>query len=132
MSEPVPAKRRRGAQPGNQNAKNNRGNLNPRPNLGNRGGKGAPKGNQFARKPCRLASAILIDDYKNDPEARSWIEQHREQLDSLTLYDEKRLDRATRDGHFGLTPERLAERGAELRYGLARLPGYSLEEAIAA
>ena len=132
MSEPVPVKRRRGAQPGNQNAKNNRGNHNPRRNIGNRGGKGAPKGNQFARKPCRLASTILIDDYQNDPEARSWIEQHREQLDSLSLYDEKRLDRATRDGHLGLTPERLAERAAELRYGLVRMPSRPFEEAVAA
>lgn len=132
MSEPVPIKRRRGAQPGNQNAKNNRGNPNPRRNLCNRGGKGAPKGNQFARKPCRRASAILIDDYKNNVEARAWIEEHRAALDSLNLYDEKRPDRATRDGQLGLTPERLAERGAELRCGLAYLPEEVPEEAIAA
>src|SRR5437016_3105464 len=72
MSESVPRKRRRGAQPGNQNAKNNRGNLHPRRNRGNRGGKGAPNGNQFARKPCRSASTILIEDYKNNSEACSW------------------------------------------------------------
>lgn len=132
MSEPVPDKRRRGGQPGNQNAKNNRGNARPRRNIGNRGGKGAPAGNQFARKPCRLASAILFEDYKNDLEARRWIEEHRCLLDSLHLYDEKRVDRATRDGYLGLTPERLAEQGAELRFGLAQLPEDGPEEAIAA
>jgi len=132
MSESVPRKRRRGAQPGNQNAKNNRGNLQPRRNCGNRGGKGAPKGNQFARKPCRLASTILIDDYKNNSEACAWIEKHRAALDSLKLYDEKRADRATRDGRLGLTPERLAERGAELRFGLVHLPEEWRGEPLAA
>ncbi len=132
MSEPVPIKRRRGGQPGNQNAKNNRGNPNPHRNFGNRGGRGALKGNQFACKPCRSASAILFEDYKNDSEARNWIEEHRALLDSLKLYDEKRVDRATRDGHLGLTPERLAEQGAELRFGLAQLPDEPLDEAIAA
>jgi hypothetical protein len=132
MSEPVPVKRRRGGQPGNQNAKQNRGNTKPRPNFGNRGGNGAPKGNQFARKPCRLASVILFEDYQNNAEARGWIEAHRAQLDALNLCDEKRVDRATRDGHLGLTPDRLAEQGAELRFGLARFPDDLLDEAIAA
>ena len=132
MSEPVPIKRRRGAQPGNRNAKHNRGNPNPPRNFGNRGGKGAPKGNQFACKPNRLASAILFEDYQNNSEALRWIEAHRAQLDSLNLYDEQRIDRATRDGRLGLTPERLVEQGAELRFGLVRLPGEFLDEAIAA
>lgn len=122
MGGPVHSTRRRGAQPGNQNAKNNRGNPTPRRNFGNRGGRGAPKGNEFARKTCRRASAILIQDYKDDPEARSWIEEHREALDSLNLYDEQRPDRATRDGRLGLTPERLAALGAEVRFGLVRRP----------
>lgn len=132
MSEPVSTRRHRGGQPGNQNAKNNRGNPRPRPNFGNRGGKGAPKGNKFARKACRRASAILTDDYKNDADACAWIEQHVTQLDSVHLYDERRLDRATRDGHLGLTPERLAELGLERRYGLVLLPADPFEDAIAA
>jgi len=132
MSEPVLIKRSRGGQPGNHNAKNNKGNSNPRRNLGNRGGKGAPEGNQYARKPCRLASARLFEDYKNDAEALRWIEEHRTLLDSVKLDDEKRVDRATRDGHFGLTPERLVEQGAELRFGLVELPAEFLDEAIAA
>jgi len=132
MSEPVSIKRRRGAQPGNQNAKHNRGNRTPRRNFGNRGGQGAPKGNQYARKPDRSASAILFEDYQNDSEARRWIEEHRALLDCLEICDEKRVDRATRDGHLGLTPERLAEQGAELRFGLTRLPEELLDEAMAA
>lgn len=122
MSESVPTKRRRGAQPGNQNARSNRGNSNPRRNLGNRGGKGAPKGNQFARKPCRSASTILFEDYKHNSEARTWIEEHRELLDSVEICDEKRIDRATRDGHLGLTPENIAERRGELQWGLCSSP----------
>lgn len=132
MSEPVPIKRRRGGQPGNQNAKHNTGNPKPRRNFGNRGGKGAPQGNDFARKPCRMASEILFEEYKKNSEARHWIEEHRVQLDSLKLYDEKRLDRATRDGRLGLTPERLAEKNAELRFGLVRLPEEVVEEGLAA
>ena len=120
MSQPVPAKRRRGAQPGNQNSKHNRGNRNPRRNLGNRGGKGAPKGNQFARKPARPASAILSEDYQNSSEALRWIQEHRAALDGVEICDEKRIDRAMRDGHLGLTPDRLAERGLELRFNLYR------------
>ncbi len=132
MSEPVLVNRRRGGQPGNQNAKSNRGNPQPRRNFGNRGGRGAPMGNEFARKPRRVSSAILFEDYKNDSEALRWIEEHRAQLDSLDLYDEQRIDRATRDGHLGLTPERLAEQGAELRFGLVRLSSEFLDEAMAA
>lgn len=132
MSEPIPVKRRRGGQTGNQNAKNNRGNAKPRLNLGNRGGKGAPEGNQYARKPCRSASTILFEDYKNNSEARKWIEEHRALLDSVKIDDEKRVDRATRDGHLGLTPDRLAERGAELRFGLWSLPSDALDQDIAA
>src|SRR5438132_8622944 len=82
-SEPLSIKRRRGGQPGNQTARNNAGHPRPRRNFGNRGGKGAPKGNHFARKPRRLASAILFEDYRNNTEARTWIENHRALLDSL-------------------------------------------------
>lgn len=132
MNEPVPVKRRRGAQPGNQNSKNNSGNSHPRRNFGNRGGKGAPKENQYAFKPRRSASAILIDDYKNNSEALSWIEEHRRVIDSLQLCDERRIDRATRDGHLGFTPERLAQRGEELRVGLWSAPLEELNESLAA
>jgi hypothetical protein len=132
MSIPVSAKRRRGAQPGNQNSKNNKGNSHPPRNFGNRGGKGAPQGNQYACKPRRSASAILIDDYKSNSEALSWIEEHRMLIDALDLGDEKRVDRATRDGHFGFTPERLAERGAELRAGLCSAAVEELNESLAA
>jgi hypothetical protein len=48
------------------------------------------------------------------------------------LDDEKRVDRAARDGHLGLTPERLVEQGAELHFGLVQLPDEFLDEAIAA
>src|SRR5437764_14351186 len=98
MSEPVLIKRSRGGQPGNHNAKSNKGNSNPRRNLANRGGKGAPERNQYARKPCRLASAILFEDYKNDAVALRWIEEHRTRLDSVRLEHEQRGDRATCDG----------------------------------
>lgn len=132
MGEPVPTRRRRGAQPGNRNSKKNKGNTHPRRNFGNRGGNGAPKENQYACKPGRSASAILIDDYKNNSEALSWIEEHRMAIDSLELGDEKRIDRATRDGHLGLTPERLAQRGQELRAGLWSGPDEELNESLAA
>jgi hypothetical protein len=132
MSESVSARRCRGAQPGNQNSKHNRGNSHPRRNFGNRGGKGAPRENQYACKPRRSASTILIDDYKNNSEALSWIEEHRIVIDSLELGDEKRIDRATRDGHLGLTPERLAQQGAELRVGLWSAPLEELNESLAA
>ena len=132
MSEPVVVPRRRGAQPGNQNSKNNRGNSRPRRNFGNRGGKGAPRGNHYACKPRRSSSAILIDDYRNNEEAMNWITQHLEMIDSVELGDEKRVDRATRDGHMGLTPERVAQRSEELRFGIFVGPFEDSSEDLAA
>lgn len=129
MSDLVPIKRRRGGQPGNKNAKHNSGNRNPRRNWGNRGGKGASKGNQFACKPHRSVSVILSEDYKHDFEALQWIAAHSAVLDALNIQDEKRVERAIRDAQLGLTPERLGEKCAELRHGLAQLPDALLDNA---
>jgi hypothetical protein len=51
-------KRRRGGQPGNKNAKGNRGNTRPRTNASARRG-GAPLGNRNACKRRTLASELL-------------------------------------------------------------------------
>src|SRR6185369_6588601 len=83
MNETIPAKRRRGGQPGNQNAQGNCGNPRPRRNLGNRGGCGALPGNQHARRRSRNLPAILLVEYQNDCEAREWIEANRDALASL-------------------------------------------------
>jgi len=129
MSDLIPVKRRRGGQPGNKNAKHNLGNPNPRRNWGNRGGKGAPKGNQFACKPYRSVSVILSEDYKHNFEALQWIAAHSAALDTLNIQDEKRVERAIRDAQHGLTPEHLAEKCIELHHGLAQLPDALLDNA---
>ena len=58
----TPAKRRRGGQPGNKNAQGNRGNVCARGKLRNRGGRGAPLGNQFARKSRTLGAELLVQE----------------------------------------------------------------------
>ena len=66
MIENTPIKRHRGAQPGNKNAKGNRGNSRPRPNYGNRGALVRPPGISLpdesqsisARHSCRSTLKI--------------------------------------------------------------------------
>lgn len=117
MNETKPAKRRRGGQPGNQNAQGNCGNPRPRRNFGNRGGSGAPTGNQHARRRPRNLQAILLVEYQNDCEAREWIEANREALASLgdenTCTDPVEIAK-----YLHLTPEYIAECGREFEYGL--------------
>ena len=105
MTPSIPAKRRRGGQPGNQNAK------------GNRGGKGAPFGNQYARKELPPASETLRREYPQ-PEAVEWISAHKKEIDASQLPTGGLRDRALYSGFVGITPERLAEKKLELRYRL--------------
>jgi hypothetical protein len=113
-----PAKRRRGGQPGNQNAKGNRGNPNPRPNYGNRGGRGAPRGNQNARKRPSPPHEILLQQYRDDQEAAEWIKAHSAELCDPSFTDDDHRDRALYDGFCGITPEYLAEKRKEYRLRL--------------
>ena len=117
MSNTTPAIPRRGGQPGNQNAKGNCGNPHPRCNLGNRGGKGAPRGNQNARKKPRGLQAILLAEYQGNLEAREWIEANREALASVSG-EERGTDAVDIAIHQRLTPEYIAERGREFEFGL--------------
>lgn len=118
MTPEVPTKRCRGGQPGNKNAKGNRGNRKARGKRGNRGGKGAPRGNQFARKRRTLA-AELLKEFQHCPEALAWIESNAEVLRSIEVSDDGRLAFSV---YLGLTPEALAEKGQEYRYGLYSEP----------
>jgi hypothetical protein len=120
MTTDNPTKRRRGGQIGNQNAKGNRGNLTARRHCfehGNRLG-GAPFGNQNARKRPAAPHAILLEDYKNQPEATAWIEAHKEVLKDASFTADDQRDCAVYSGYCGLTPESLAESGQEYRLGL--------------
>ena len=118
MTPEVHTKRRRGGQPGNKNAKGNRGNLRARGRAGNRGGKGAPPCNQFARKRLTLA-AELLREFQHCPEAVAWVRSHAERLRSLDVAEDSRLSFSVSRG---LTPDALAEKGQEYRYGLYRNP----------
>ena len=117
MNESTPAKRRRGGQPGNQNAKGNCGNANPRRNYGNRGGQGAPTGNQYARRRPRGLSYALLAEYQNDREAREWIEANHAALASFSS-DEAGTDAADIAMHQGLIAEDIAAHGREYEFGL--------------
>jgi hypothetical protein len=130
MTDNTPAKRGRGAQPGNQNAKGNRGNSRPRRNVGNRGGKGAPRGNQYTRKRPRGLAAMLLE-YRNDSEAREWIEANRDVLESLTE-DDSGTDAVDIAIHTRLTPECITERGREFELGLFTKPELESERRLAA
>lgn len=117
MNKSIPAERRRGGQPGNQNAQGNCGNPRPRRNLGNRGGGGAPTGNQYARRRPRDLQAILLVEYQNDSEAREWIEANRDALASLA--DENiGTDPVDIAKYLHLTPEYIAACGREFEFGL--------------
>lgn len=115
MTQDFPAKRRRGGQPGNKNAKGNRGNHNPLRNFLNRGG-GAPLNNQNACKKRLESHEILLQEYKHIPEAVEWINLHLAELrDSI---DDENRDRAIYFSHLGLTPESLVQRGLEYQLGV--------------
>jgi len=118
MAEDTPTKRRRGGQPGNQNAKDKRGgNRTSRRHrfaCGNRLG-GAPIGNKNALKKRPPAHVTLLQQFADNSEAAKWINDHAEELDAAGLRDDDERDRATFDGFLGLTPEALAESGQEYR-----------------
>lgn len=122
MNDSVPARRRRGGQLGNQNAQGNCGNLRPRRNFGNRGGKGAPTGNQRARRRPRNLQAILLVEYQNNREAREWIEANRDALAGL-MGEDTRTDPVDIARYLHLTPENIAARGREFEFGLFVKPG---------
>ncbi len=107
--------KRRGAQPGNQNAKGNRGNSRARGKPGNRGG-GAPFGNQNARRKPKSPIESLKREYRYSAEAIEWLERHAGQLSGFA--DDNRRDAALYSAHCGLTPEALAEKGREYVLGL--------------
>ncbi len=118
MIQHLPAKRRRGGQPGNQNAKSNRGNSNPRRNVGNRGGKGAPLGNQYANKKKCTPDVILLRDYQHNLEAVEWIKANASKLRDAAFTEDDHRDRALYDCYRGLTLEAIAESGQEYRQGI--------------
>jgi hypothetical protein len=113
-----PTIRRRGGQPGNQNAKGNRGNRNARGKLGNRGGRGAPHGNQFARKRWTL-DAELLKEFRHCPEAMAWVQSNADKLRAFDMSDDSRL---AFNVYLGLTPEALADSRQEFRFGLYYIP----------
>jgi hypothetical protein len=119
MISELPTKRRRGGQPGNQNANSNRGNRSARGKVGNRGGKGAPCGNQFACK-SRTLEAELLKEFQHCPEAVAWVQSNAERLREISVADDNRI---AFGAYLGLTPEALAARGQEYRYGLYCDPG---------
>lgn len=116
LTNTTPIKRRRGGQPGNQNAKNNRGNPRPLRNTSAMRG-GAPLGNQNARKKITLA-VELLREYAGEAEARAWIEANRTALESIGVQGTEQRDRALYDGSRGLTPEALCASGREYALGL--------------
>lgn len=122
MSSNIHTKSRRGAQPGNQNAKGNRGNQRPRPNYGNRGGKGAPKGNQYARSKARTLGHVLFAEYQSIAEARVWLEANSELLHGIAADCGGTSDPVDIAIFCGLTPEDIAEKGMEMAFGLFSFP----------
>lgn len=127
MIDSSSVKRRRGAQPGNQNAKGNRGNSHPRRNFGNRGGAGAPAGNQFARRRPLNLGAALLPEYAHDPEARAWIEAHFELLQALPDESARPTNPIDIAQCFGLTPESIIEKRREYELGLYTSAEHAVE-----
>jgi hypothetical protein len=122
MTSEIPAKnRRRGGQPGNQNAKGkgggNRTNRRHRFATGNRLG-GAPFGNRNARKRSKLKHQIVLDDYPHSSEAAEWIREHASELDDADFTADDERDRGLFDGYLGLTPEALSANGLEFKLRL--------------
>lgn len=114
-------KRRRGGQPGNQNAKGNCGNRRARGKPGNRGG-GAPAGNQNARRRSKTVLEFLRREYRHLPEADVWLLQNAEALNRANLHDDEQRDAALFAAFGGMTPEELAAQGREFRLGLYAMP----------
>lgn len=129
LKEYTPTKRRRGAQPGNQNAKGNRGNPCPRLNRGNRGGTGAPIGNRYALKRPRGLGALMLE-YRNNREAREWLEANSDRL--ATVIDSEATDAVDIAVHTRITPDTIAARGREYEFGLFINPDQDSEESMAA
>ncbi len=102
-NQSIPTKRKRGAQLGNKNAKGNRGNHSARGKSGNRGGKGAPVGNQFARK-LQTFESELLKEYRANTEALAWIQANSESLRDLEVCTDSVLDAAV---FLGLSVEHL-------------------------
>ena len=127
MIDGTSVKRRRGAQPGNQNAKGNRGNSRPRRNYGNGGGSGAPVGNQLARRRPLNLGAALLPEYAHDPEARAWIEAHFELLQTLPDESARPANPIDIAQALGLTPESIIDKGREYAFGLYTSPDPELE-----
>jgi hypothetical protein len=123
----IPLKRRRGGQHGNQNAKGNRGNPHPRPNYGNRGGRGAPRGNQYARRKPLLPHEIFIRDY---PEFQEWFLNHAAEVNTASITLDDQRDPALYSAHKGLTLDRIVEEGLEYTYGCFTIPEDLLESAV--
>jgi hypothetical protein len=109
------SKRRRGGQPGNRNARGNRGNARPRPNWGNRG-------NRTPRAGRVGPLDVLLKDYARSPEATEWLRAHAAELQACDFVDDGRRDRALYDAFRGLTPEALASSGREYRCGVYAPP----------
>lgn len=115
MTQDFPAKRCRGGQPGNKNAKGNRGNHHPFRNYGNRGG-GAPLNNQNACQKRLGFYESFLQEYQHIPEAVEWINLHSAELRDFTVNNSQ--DRAIYFSHLGLTPESLVQRGLEFQLGV--------------
>ena len=120
MTAELPAKRRRGAQPGNQNAKGKGGNRTERRHRFARGNRlgGAPLGNQNARKDRAPLHSTLLEQFKRDPEAVAWIKANAAKRDEAAFKDDDERDRALYDGYLGLTPETLSAKGLEFKLRL--------------
>lgn len=126
---PVPtSKPKRGGQPGNHNARGNRGGA-PRGNknaLGNRGG--APRGNRNACKKLKAPHLILLEDYEHCPEAAAWIEAHADALDEAIFTDDDHRDRALFAVYLGQTVEAIIRNGKEYEHGLYALIEIDFDE----
>jgi hypothetical protein len=123
----IPIKRKRGGQPGNRNAKHNRGNRTSNRHRfapGNRLGS-APLGNQNAHRQPKAPHFVLLEEYKHQPEATAWIEDHAKELDEAHFTADEHHDRATFFAYMGLTLDAFLESGREYEHRL-----YSLTEEV--
>ena len=124
-SNPLQLQRRRGGQPGNCNARNNRGNRFARGRRGNRGG-GAPLGNQNARRERDFLDQALLSEYQHIPAAVEWLERHSREIREAA--EEFASDRASYFGSLGLTPDVLSSRGLEYKYRLYTEPNLGVDD----
>jgi hypothetical protein len=123
-ANPSPSPRRRGGQPGNCNARNNRGNRFAHGKRGNRGG-GAPFANQNARRERNSLDQTLLSEYQHIPDAVEWLERHSQEIREAV--EEFGPDRASYFGSLGLTPEVLSSRGLEYKYRLYTDPDFDTD-----